>query len=420
MSDRMLKRLFWTAGGALFVIGLVGWYTRVVHGLAPTHFGSIVTWGLWVGVYIYFIGLSAGSFLVSSLVYVFNVKRFEPIGRTALFTAAVTLMMALLVTLADIGHMERAWHVYVYPNFRSPMAWMLFLYTAYFVLILVELWLVMRRDLVVGARAGGFRGHFHKILSLGSKADSDESAARDRRIIRVLATIGVPVAILFHGGVGALFGVVAARPGWNSGLFPIMFLLSALTSGGALLLFVAAVFQDGWHRNRDTIVALGRLVLALLVADVILQASEMLVAAYGSVPGHLEPLKLIVSGPYWWVFWFWQIGVGTIVPILLLSMTRTRLNPRWVSAAGLLIALGFIGVRLNIVIPVMATEEVKGLGRAIASSRISTHYFPSSTEWLLAAGVLGLGLLLFGLGETLMPRAHTDEDDDQGLHHVPI
>ena len=418
MSDRMLKRLFWAAGGVLLLVGLVGWYTRLAHGLEPTNFGSIVTWGLWVGVYIYFIGLSAGSFLISSLVYVFNVKRFEPIGRTALFTAVVTLFMALLVTWADIGHMERAWEVYAYPNFRSPMAWMLFLYTAYFILILAELWLVVRRDLVVGAREGGFRGGLYRVLSFGSKADSDQSAARDRRVVRVLGTIGVPVAVLFHGGVGALFGVVAARPGWNSGLFPIMFLLSALTSGGALLLFVGAVFQDGWHHNRETIVALGSLVLALLVVDVILQGAEILVAAYGSVPGHVEPLKLIVSGPYWWVFWFWQLGIGIIVPIVLLASRRTRTNARWVSLAGLLIAIGFIGVRLNIVIPVMATEEVKGLGRAIASHRISTSYFPSLTEWLLAAGVFGIGFLLFGLGETFMPRGRRDEDE--GREHVPV
>ena len=86
-------------------------------------------WGLWVAAYIYFIGLSAGSFLISSLVYVFNMKRFERIGRLAVFTAVVTLFLALLSIWADLGHMGRAWEVLVYANFKSPMAWMIWLYS---------------------------------------------------------------------------------------------------------------------------------------------------------------------------------------------------------------------------------------------------------------------------------------------------
>ena len=405
--QRWMKRLFWAAGVLLFTIGLYGWYHRVTDGLTDTEFGSVVTWGLWVAVYIYFIGLSAGSFLVSALVYVFNMKRFESIGRLALFSAIVTLLMALLITLVDIGHMERFWHVFAYPNFRSPMAWMLFLYTAYFLLIIAEMWLLLRRDLVVGAREGGWRGRVYGILKLGASDDSEESATRDRKFVRVLATIGVPVAIFFHGGVGALFGVVAARPGWNSGLFPILFLVGALASGGALLTMMTAVFQEGWHRNKDTVISLGQLVLGLLVVDVILQASEILVGSYSSVPGHVRPIQLMISGPYWWVFWGWQIALGTLVPIAILS-ARTRRDPRWVSIGGLLIAVGFIGVRLNIVIPTMATEEINGFTAAISSARISTDYFPSWFEWLLAAGVFGVGLLLFGLGEKLMPRSREE------------
>jgi molybdopterin-containing oxidoreductase family membrane subunit len=65
--------------------------------------------------------------------------------------------------------------------------------------------------------------------------------------------------------------------------------------------------------------------------------------------------------------------------------------------------LGFIGVRLNIVIPALAAEEVTGLAEAVASPRFSTEYFPSLSEWALTVGIVGLGLLLFGLGEKLLP-----------------
>jgi molybdopterin-containing oxidoreductase family membrane subunit len=307
--------------------------------------------------------------------------------------------------------MERFWHVYVYPNFRSPMAWMIWLYTAYFILLAVELWFVLRRDLIAGARGTNWKARIYRVLALGAKDESVESAQRDRTIVRILASIGIPVAIMFHGGVGTLFGIVAARPAWHSGLFPILFLLSALASGAALLTVTAAIFQDGWRTNRDTVLALGRLVLLLLLLEVLFQFSEILIAYAGGVPGHTASLDLILGGPYAWVFWIVQLLIGTLIPILLLA-GPTRSDPRFVSLAGLMIVLGFIGVRLNIVIPGLATEEIRGMMEAISSPRISTAYIPSTTEWMLTAGIVGLGLLLFGVGEMLLPT------DEKELGHV--
>jgi molybdopterin-containing oxidoreductase family membrane subunit len=81
----------------------------------------------------------------------------------------------------------------------------------------------------------------------------------------------------------------------------------------------------------------------------------------------------------------------------------TRKDPRWVALAGLLIATGFFAMRLNIIIPALATEELQGISTALASTRMTTTYFPSVTEWLLTFGVVGLGFLLFGFGEILLP-----------------
>jgi molybdopterin-containing oxidoreductase family membrane subunit len=405
-----LKRVFWFVGVALFAAGLVGWHDRLAYGHVHANYGNIVTWGLWVAAYIYFIGLSAGAFLLSSLVYVFGVKQFESIGRLAVFTAIVTLFLALLSIWADLGHMDRAWHVFVYPNFKSPMAWMIWLYSTYFCVLLAEMWFLLRRDLAAGAGEASWRGKIYRLLALGSRDASDAAAARDRRVVRVLATIGVPLAILFHGGVGALFGVVAARPHWHSGMFPIIFLLGALTSGGALLIVVASIFQDGLSHNRDTVVALGKLVLGLLLLDVLFQFSEMLVAFYGGIPGHIYGWKQVIGGPYWWVFWGLQVGVGIVAPILLLSLP-TRRDPHWVTVAGLCVAAGFVGVRLNIVVPGLAIEEIRGITSAFSSPRMTLQYFPSAAEWLVTLGIVGLGLLLFGAGEMLLPAKREEARD---------
>lgn len=413
MSSKQLKRIFWISGGVLFALGAVGWYDRLIHGHESANYGSLVPWGLWVAAYIYFSGLSAGSFLISTLVYVFDMRRFEKIGRIALFTALVTLFLALLSIWVDLGHMGRAWKVMIYANFGSPMAWMIWLYTLYAVVLVLEMWYVVRADLVQSAGLPGIRGRIYRGMTRWSRDVSRERLSQDRRRVRILATVGVPIAVMFPGGVGALFGVVAARPHWHSGLFPILFLLSALTSGGGLLMVIVAIFQDGLRRNRETVLALGRLVLILLLLDLLFQASELLTAFYGGVPGHVAGLRLVMGGPHWWVFWVWQLGLGGLVPVLLLTLP-TRRDPRWASLAGFLVAAGFIGVRLNIVIPGLVPEEIRGLGEAIASPRLMPHYFPGMSEWLVTIGIVGLGLLLFGFGEMLLPR------ESEEVEHVPV
>jgi len=415
LTGRTLKSAFWAAGIALIITGAWAWIDRWVNSDKNVDYGSLVPWGLWVAMYIYFIGLSAGAFLVSSLVYVFQIKRFEKIGRLALFSALVTLVLALLSISADLGHPFRAWHVMVFPNFISPMAWMIWLYTAYSILLVLELWFVLRYDLVVGAKAEGPRAKLYRILAFGSKDESEAVRASDRQIVRILATVGIPLAIMFHGGVGSLFGVISSRPQWHGGLFPLLFLLSALVSGGALLAVVSAIFQDGLRRNRGTVVALGTLVLGLLLLDVLFQVSETLVDFYGNEPRKIAGLELIYTGPYWWVFWIWQVGVGTLVPIAMLVLPSRR-DPRWVAAACLLVAAGFLAVRLTIVIPGLASaEQVRGVSEAFASDRVSTDYVPSVMEWLFSAGIVGIGLVMFGVGEWLLPH-ESETAPEEGSH----
>jgi Polysulphide reductase len=410
----MLKRAFWAVG----ILGLIPFvwalYVRFFVHPDASNLGSVVPWGLHVAQYIYFVGLSAGSFLLSSLVYVFGMKRFEPIGRLAVFTAIVTLLLALLTIGLDIGHIERFWHVFVFANSTSPMAWMIWLYTIYMTLLIAEFWLLMRSDLVVAAGMPGWRGRISRLLSLGSRDSSDARGARDMRVVRVLATIGVPLAIMFHGGVGALFGVLASRPFWNSGMFPIIFLVSALASGGALLVVASAIFQEGWKAHRAMILDLGKIVLGLLLLDILFQISEILIGLYGSDPGFMEAFQLVVSGPYWYVFWILQIGVGFIVPVILLASPLRR-DPRAVILGCAAVVIGFIGVRLNIVIPGLSPEEIRGITQAVSDPRISSSYFPSAWEWILSFGIGAVGLVIFGLGEIFLPLSrHLTHPANQG------
>ncbi len=394
---------------AAFLLGLIGVAQRLFYGHQLAAYGSYVVWGLWVAAYIYFIGLSAGAFLLSSLVYVFGVERLEKVGKLALFTALITLFMALLSIWFDIGHMGRFWKVYTSLAWESMMAWMVWLYTAYFILLLVETWFVMRPDLVRWSARGGIEGSVARWLAFGRLDLSPAILEREKKIVRALGTIGIPLAVAFHGGVGALFGVVGARPYWHSALYPILFLVGALASGGALLTAIVAFFWPERGKEHEELVSfLGRITLGLLAFDLLLEWAEVSITLWGSIPSHVAGFKLMLFGSYWWVFWIFHLILGSIVPIILLSLW-----PRAVNLVGLaagLIAITFMSVRLNIVIPGLAVPELEGLMHAYTDSRLQFYYFPSLHEWLVLLFVVSLGVALFTMGYRSLPIVRMREE----------
>ncbi len=402
--------LVWAAA---LSVGLVGVAQRLLTGHELAGYTSSIPWGLWVGTYVYLVGLSAGAFLLSALIYVFGLRKLEPIGKLALFTALVSLLTALLIIWFDIGHMARFYRVFTDGNPESMMAWMVWLYTAYFVLLVAELWFALRGDLVEWATEPGLKGRFASLLvgrfreALGERrlrpVDAPYDREADMRVVRTLGAIGVPVAIAFHGGVGALFGVVGARGFWNAPLYPLLFIMGALLSGGGLLTFIVAFFWPGRgsREHRDLVTYLGRITLGLLAIYLIMLWAEYSIVWYADIPSEAEPLYQVLGGPYPWVFWVFQVALGAVVPIAMM-MARPQSVP-WVGVACFLIASTFLATRLNVVIPGLVEPQLEGLDTAYVDGRLSYEYFPSVMEWLVLIFIGALASGLFYAGFRSLP-----------------
>lgn len=220
--------------------------------------------------------------------------------------------------------------------------------------------------------------------------------------VKALGLIGIPTAIGVHGGTGAIFAVVKARPYWYTGLFPIVFVVSALASGGGLLTALTAFFTR-FGKDKNLVRSLGTLTIGILAFDLLLLASELLVGLYGRIPDHTETLHLMMSGPFAWVFWGLQLGIGAALPILILLLPALRNSPRWVGLAGAAVVAGVFGVRLNIVIPPQAFPVLSGLDRAVATVRQNPLYVPNANEWLVSIFLLAAVLALFALGKSALP-----------------
>ncbi len=415
---RSIKQLIWLLAVIGFGVGLFGMYFRFTTGHRLTNYGSYIPWGLWVAAYIYFIGLSAGSFLLSTLVYVVRIEKLEKIGKLALFTAFGCLVAALISIWLDIGHPFRVYRIILNPT--SMMSWMGYLYSAYFLIVLVELWYATRVDLINAARTGkGGSAGLAGLLSLGSTDTSEEAKKHDSRVLRVLGTLGVPLAIAFHGGVGALFGVVGARPHWHSGLTPIAFLIGALASGGALLTAVTYIFGPDKNKKQfnETMKFLGTIVLALVLFDFLLEISEILIGLYPGIPAEGIPLKAMLTGQHWYIFWLVHFLFGIALPVVILfSKSLPGRKPDATSGgaiafACLLVVVTFMAVRLNIVIPAQINPEIAGLQNAFTGPGLHYAYQPSAMEWLVSLWVASFSVLLFLIGEKFLPIVNTENSE---------
>ncbi|VAV97148.1 hypothetical protein MNBD_ACTINO02-2969 [hydrothermal vent metagenome] len=401
--------------GLLALGGVISIIIRLLAGMGVTNLTSNVAWGMWVVFYIYCIGLSAGSFLMSTVVYVFGMERFEKMGRMALISALLALAGGLTFVWIDLGHPFRFWKVFFNWQVSSVLAWEAALYIGYVAIILAELFLLMRRDLA-GLRdeSTGWRRRLYKMLAAGHRIEGDgtEQADRSRHTIKVLGIVGIPVAVGVHGGTGALFAVVAAKPEWFSGLFPIIFLVSALLSGAGLMLFLYAWFgrRDGQYSG--IVDGLRVFVIAFIAVDVLLFLSDLLVSLYAGIPDQVAVWHEIAFGEYWYVFWFGQILLAWVIPLLLSVLSVTKKSALWLGVAGVSIVVGILAVRLNLVIPAYLFPQLPGLNVALPDARSAYSYFPSLLEWISSIGIAALLTLVFIAAWNLLPIYNREPDHD--------
>ncbi|MFT9486459.1 MAG: NrfD/PsrC family molybdoenzyme membrane anchor subunit [Tepidibacillus sp.] len=403
----MRSKIYFALLSLLSIIGLWSFYIRFTEGMKVTALTSYSPWGLWIVFYIYFIGLSAGSFLLSTMVYVFNMKQFEKIGKLALFTAFFSLLAGLLFVLIDLGHPERFWHALVYRQANSVLSWEIQFYLIYMVLILAEIWFLMREEFSLKAGySTGLKRFANKVFSLGyqipkEQAELEQHRKSSHKWMRILGIVGIPTALGVHGGTGSLFGVVMAKSYWFSGLTPIIFLVSALVSGAALMIFLYSFFSNPQEKNDALAKDLSNLLVLFIGIDVILMISEFLIGLYNPIPEERMVFMNILFSNRWYIFWLGQIGLVVILPIILLAKSKQLTKMR--GLAGLSVIIGIVSVRWTLIVPAFTVPQLVGLDKAFTGSRLVYSYTPNSIEWLSSIGIIAIVTLLFSLTTKLIP-----------------
>jgi Ni/Fe-hydrogenase subunit HybB-like protein len=315
-------------------------------------------WSILIVLYPFITGLVAGAFILASLERVFKVEAVKPTYRLALLTALAFLLVAPLPLQLHLGHPERSLEMYLTPHKSSAMAMFGFVYLWYLmVVLLLEIWLDYRRDIVLLARSSkGFLRVIYKTMTLGSDNISERSLHLDERVGYIITVIGIPSAFLLHGYVGFIFGSIKANPWWSSPLMPVVFIFSAMVSGIAavMLLYMLLTRMRGYRVGIECVDAIAKYLFYIFIIDFSLEMLDLVHRIY-EADESFRSLDFMVHTSLWIPHVIIQLLLGTLVPIGILGATQVLpllpyVRKRLYAIAGCLALVGVFAMRWNVVI----------------------------------------------------------------------
>ncbi|MFZ8792294.1 MAG: NrfD/PsrC family molybdoenzyme membrane anchor subunit, partial [Acidilobaceae archaeon] len=129
---------------ALAVVGLVTWGYQISQGLIVTNMRNLFPWGLYIATFAFLVGTAAGGLIVSSLVYLLNIRELKPLAPLASLTALVFVLGAMAMVLPDLGRPERIYNMILHPNFTSLLVWDLIVLVTYAILSAIHVYIGWR------------------------------------------------------------------------------------------------------------------------------------------------------------------------------------------------------------------------------------------------------------------------------------
>ncbi len=276
--------------------------------------------GLLIANYFYLTGLSAGSFILSTLAYGFGIEKYKPVGKVGVVLATVLLILAPVNLFLDLEQPFRFWHLFLYLRITSPITWGSFLLTLYPLNCMIYGYFM-------------FKG--------------------DAKKTKFFGLIGIPLALLVHGYTGFILALGKARVLWNTAIMPPIFLISAMVSGIALMILVLVIkgyfFSD--ERKVDTALCfdLGKMLAWAIVADLAFIATDILVLLTSHTEAYLAAVMLL-KGSMSHLFIGVEVILGSIIPLFFLFFPPTKNRISFIVLSSILVMIGIFTMRYVMVV----------------------------------------------------------------------
>ena len=370
--------------------GLALWAMQLSGGMVQTAMRNLDSWGLYITGFMFFVGLSAGGLIISSVPKALGIRGFGGISKVAVFSSIACTVVAIGLVVVDMGQPFRVWELFVYSNLGSPLMWDIIVLATYLILSCVYLWAQIQAE----------RGKVSAVA------------------LRIVSVIALVTAVLVHSVTAWIFGLQQGHEMWHTALLAPWFVSSALVCGTALVICVAVALRAAGYLKWEqaNLVKLAKLLGAFVMVDLYFFGCDLLTEGFPAGSG-LEVVAMLTTGPLAPYFWVEVIGCAVCAVICFTPVLRTN---ALLVAGSLLAIAGIFCKRVQLLVggfqlpnldmagpltPMQHTAFDAGLS-GIYGPMV---YWPTPLEFGVALGVAALGVLVFLLGVKLLPLRPADD-----------
>ena len=405
---------------AVAVTALLSFATLVAY-LSQLRFGMAITglhgwgtqggvpWGLYIGTFIWWIGIAHGGVAISAAVRLFDFQEYVPIARIAEVLTLIALPMAATNILLDLGRPDQMWVMITnWPSTvqTSPLTWDMTATFLYFMMAGTYLVITLRADLYECLQRGTLPSSLsplYKLLLAGYSPSETEKTERMAWWMAVGILLLVP---LMSGGVVPwLFATMGMHVGWfGAAQGPAMF-AESMTSAIAAVVVTAAAFR--WAYGWDDIIGdeifkgLNKALIALVLVTLWFLIQDVVTGTYPAAPEDVSQLTAsLLTGSMAVPFWLAVGGLGIPLAYLVAQALRPSLYSVAASAvAALLITSSILLKKIVFVVEglLYPTRE------PLASMFPENSYWPTVPEFMMAFGTIAVAALVFLVATKVIP-----------------
>lgn len=355
---------------AIIGTGVWAYSHQFREGLIVTGMSNIVSWGLYISNFTFFVGVAAAAVMLILPAYIFKDKDFHEVVIIGECVAVGALVMCLLFITVDMGGPHRLWHIipgiglFNWPS--SILTWDVLVLNGYLALnALVPLYILYC--------------NYQNRKPVGWK-------------YRPFIFLSIFWAVSIHMVTAFLYEGLPARPFWNNPLLGPRFLASAFAAGPAVIMMVIIAIKETTAYPIDPIIfkKLKRIIVIAAVVNLLMLFSEVFKEFYTFTHHSLAAQYLFfgLDGHNALVPWIWTAISLNIFGTLLFAFDPTKGNPKYLLLAAISLFTGiWIEKGFGLIVPGFVPSP---LGEVV-------DYVASKMEILITLGILATGILVVTL-----------------------
>jgi len=398
--ERSSRLVIWIAIlAALMLLAAYALLASLMSSMEILEFSVKIPWATMISTYIFLVAVGSGLCIINALGSVFGMQRYEMMTKRMAFLSLTTILFGMMCIVLHLGHPERM-PIYnaISPNFRSAISWMGLLYSVYMAVVVVELWLLNRGDLVIRAeRSEGWAKKILQLLTLEKlRGTRFGPVLEDPRLPRLIALLAFVSGASALSMLGSVFAHSESRLLWYGPYYPVYFLVSAIFSGYAFFLVVTIITYR--VKNEKIFPGLKAVIFEMAQALAVVLAVGFLLMIFRLAAGLLDPTSrapamLVLNGPFSVGFWGFEVALMTVIPIFILVWAAEAKSLNGVLTGSIMVLIGTFVMRYQFVV---AGQVYPNIPQGLPS------YWPTIMEILLIGGVFAAFLITYTLGENFL------------------